>query len=82
MDAARGAGLHPALGEGETRSRTDARLGGALAEDREWFIQKAIGWQLRELSKRDPSRVRRFLAEHSGTLAGVASREATKFLKA
>ena len=52
-----------------------------LAEDREWFIQKAIGWWLRELSKRDPERVRRFLTEHGGKLAGVARREATKYLK-
>jgi len=52
-----------------------------LAEDREWFIQKAIGWWLRELSKRNPERVRRFLAEH-GKLTGVAKREATKYLNA
>jgi 3-methyladenine DNA glycosylase AlkD len=53
-----------------------------LAEDRQWFIQKAIGWQLRELSKRDPERVRRFLKEHGPKLTGVARREATKYLKA
>jgi 3-methyladenine DNA glycosylase AlkD len=53
-----------------------------LAEDREWFIQKAIGWWLRELSKRNPERVRRFLAEHGGKLTGVAKREATKYLNA
>ena len=53
-----------------------------LAEDREWFIQKAIGWWLRELSKRDPKRVRRFLAQHGDKLTGVAKREATKYLKA
>jgi 3-methyladenine DNA glycosylase AlkD len=53
-----------------------------LAEDSEWFIQKAIGWWLRELSKRDPKRVRRFLYEHGGKLKGVARREATKYLKA
>jgi 3-methyladenine DNA glycosylase AlkD len=53
-----------------------------LAEDREWFIQKAIGWWLRELSKRDPRRVRRFLAEHGPKLTGVAKREAIKYLKA
>ena len=52
-----------------------------LAEDPEWFIQKAIGWWLRELSKRDPKRVRRFLTEHGGKLKGVARREATKYLK-
>jgi 3-methyladenine DNA glycosylase AlkD len=51
-----------------------------LAEDREWFIQKAVGWWLRELSKRDPKRVRRFLREYSEKLTGVAKREATKYL--
>ena len=53
-----------------------------LAEDPEWFIQKAIGWQLRELSKRDPKRVRRFLMEHGEKLKGVARREAMKYLNA
>ena len=52
----------------------------SLADDREWFIQKAIGWWLRELSKRDALRVRRFLLEHGATLKGVARREATKYL--
>ncbi len=51
-----------------------------LAGDREWFIQKAIGWWLRELSKRDPARVRRFLAEHGSTLKAFARREASKYL--
>jgi 3-methyladenine DNA glycosylase AlkD len=53
-----------------------------LAEDRQWFIQKAIGWWLRELSKRDPKHVRRFLKEHGRKLTGVAKREATKYLAA
>jgi 3-methyladenine DNA glycosylase AlkD len=53
-----------------------------LADDREWFIQKAVGWWLRELSKRDPDRARRFLTEHGRELTGVARREATKYLKA
>ena len=52
-----------------------------LADDRQWFIQKAIGWWLRELSKRDPRRVRRFLDEQGRKLTGVAKREATKYLK-
>ena len=51
-----------------------------LASDPQWFIQKAIGWWLRELSKRDPARVRRFLADHGAALKGVARREATKYL--
>jgi 3-methyladenine DNA glycosylase AlkD len=53
-----------------------------LAQDREWFIQKAIGWWLRELSKRDGRRVRRFLTEHGEKLTGVAKHEAAKYLKA
>jgi len=53
-----------------------------LADDRQWFIQKAIGWWLRELSKHDGRRVRRFLTEHGPKLTGVAKREATKYLKA
>ena len=53
-----------------------------LADDPEWFIQKAIGWWLRELSKRDAKRVRRFLTDHGRKLRGVAKREATKYLKA
>ncbi len=53
-----------------------------LAVDRRWFIQKAIGWWLRELSKRDPQRVRRFLDEHDAPLRAVAQREATKYLAA
>jgi 3-methyladenine DNA glycosylase AlkD len=51
-----------------------------LAGGREWFIQKAVGWWLRELSKRDPKRVRRFLTEHGEKLTGVAKREAMKYL--
>jgi 3-methyladenine DNA glycosylase AlkD len=53
-----------------------------LAVDREWFIQKAIGWWLRELSKRDPKRVRWFLKDHGEKPTGVAKREATKYLGA
>ena len=53
-----------------------------LAPDRQWFIQKAIDWWLRELSKRDPKRVRRFLDEQGAPLMAVARREATKYLAA
>ena len=52
-----------------------------LLEDREWFIQKAIGWWLRSLSKTSPERVKAFLSAHDGAAKGVARREATKYLK-
>jgi len=55
------------------------RWASKLADDPEWFIQKAIGWWLRELSKRNPLRVQRFLHQHS-QLKSVARREASKYL--
>jgi 3-methyladenine DNA glycosylase AlkD len=51
-----------------------------LIVDREWFIQKAIGWWLRSLSKTSPERVRVFLETHGQAVKGVARREAKKYL--
>jgi 3-methyladenine DNA glycosylase AlkD len=51
-----------------------------LVAEREWFIQKAVGWWLRELGKRDPDRVRAWLAEHGGRMRAFARREAEKYL--
>lgn len=49
-----------------------------LAPDRDWFIQKAIAWWLRDLSKRDPARVRDWLAAHGAGLSPFARREAAR----
>ena len=49
-------------------------------EDRDWFIQKAIGWWLRDLSKRDPERVRVWIAAHGDGLRPFARREALRHL--
>lgn len=51
---------------------------GRYAADSEWFIQKAIGWWLRELSRHDPQRVRDFLEEHGAAMKPFARREATR----
>lgn len=51
-----------------------------LADDRENFIQKAIGGWLRDLSKHDPQRVRDWLATHGERLKPLARREATNWL--
>lgn len=48
--------------------------------DRDWFIQKAVGWWLRDLSKHDADRVRAFLAAHGGQMKGFARKEAEKYL--
>ncbi len=52
-----------------------------LAPERDWFIQKAIAWWLRELSKHDAAAVRLWLAEHGATLKPFARKEAAKYLK-
>ncbi|QFQ86398.1 DNA alkylation repair protein [Paracoccus kondratievae] len=51
-----------------------------LADDREWFIQKAIGWWLRDHSKHDPQCVRDWLAANGGRLKPFARREAGRWL--
>lgn len=51
-----------------------------LADDREWFVQKAIGWWLRELSKHDAQRVRDWLAVDGARLKPFARREAARWL--
>ncbi len=48
--------------------------------DREWFIQKAIAWWLRDLSKHDPERVRAFLETHGADMKAFARKEAGKYL--
>ena len=49
-------------------------------EDPDWFIQKAVAWWLRDLSKKDPERTRAFLAEHGEKMKTFAAREAAKYL--
>ncbi len=70
---------HPTEAEEDARARI---LGWAatLAPDRDWFIQKAIGWWLRSLSLRDPRRVTAFLAGPGAVLKPFARREALRRL--
>ena len=70
---------HPSAVEQAARTRI---LGWceALAPDRDWFIQKAIAWWLRELSKRDPEQVVGWLATHGATLKPFAVKEASRHL--
>lgn len=49
--------------------------------DREFYIEKAIGWLLRELSQRDPKRVETFIAENREVMARLTAREAGRKLK-
>lgn len=70
---------HPDAREQAERDRI---LGWAatLTGDRDWFIQKAIGWWLRSLAPHDPDRVRAFLAGPGKALKPFARREAARRL--
>lgn len=49
-------------------------------EDRDWFIQKAIAWWLRDLSRHDAARSRAFLDQHGTRLKAFARKEAARHL--
>lgn len=49
-------------------------------KDEKFFIDKAIGWALREYSKTDPNWVSDFLDANKNDLAALSIREASKYL--
>ena len=51
----------------------------ALAEHKDFFIRKAIGWALRQYARTDPDAVREFVAA-TPHLSALSVREATKHL--
>jgi 3-methyladenine DNA glycosylase AlkD len=52
----------------------------AILGEREFFIRKAIGWVLREVSKTRPDEVYRWLLPRASRASGVTMREAVKYL--
>ena len=46
----------------------------------EFFINKAIGWSLREYSKTDPVWVRSFIDRHRAGMANLSIKEASKYI--
>jgi 3-methyladenine DNA glycosylase AlkD len=71
-----------ALRGGEGDFALFAELAAPMLEEREFFIRKAIGWILREVSKKRPVLVRDFLREHGERASGLTWREGTKYLPA
>jgi 3-methyladenine DNA glycosylase AlkD len=61
---------------------TFARWADAMLADKEFFIRKAIGWVLRETSKRHPELVVDYLRPRVERLSGVTWREAVRRLPA
>jgi 3-methyladenine DNA glycosylase AlkD len=66
----------------QDHARRDRILGWCvtLSPDRDWFIQKAIAWWLRDLSKHDAPRVQEWIATHGTGLKSFARKEAAKYL--
>ncbi|MGH9280395.1 MAG: DNA alkylation repair protein [Acidimicrobiales bacterium] len=56
------------------------RYADRLLDEREFFIRKAIGWVLRDMSRRRPELVRDWLAPRTHRASGVTMREAVKYL--
>jgi 3-methyladenine DNA glycosylase AlkD len=52
----------------------------ALLDETEFFIRKAIGWVLREMSKKRPQEVYDWIAPRTHRASGVTMREAVKYL--
>jgi 3-methyladenine DNA glycosylase AlkD len=72
---------HPTQNEALARDRI---LGWAstYVTDPDWFIQKAVAWWLRDLSKHDPDRTRAFLAAYGDQMKPFARKEASRHLPA
>lgn len=49
-------------------------------DDKDWFIQKAVAWWLRDLSRHDAVRVRAFLDQHGARMKTFARKEASQYL--
>jgi 3-methyladenine DNA glycosylase AlkD len=70
---------HPKPEELEARERVLTWAAGYLG-DKDWFIQKAVAWWLRDLSKHDPARTEAFLAEFGDLMKSWARKEAAQYL--
>ncbi len=66
------------LGQSTDLKLLEAVIGNNL-HSQEFFINKALGWALREYSKTDPAYVKEFLRSQSG-LASLTIKEASKYL--
>jgi 3-methyladenine DNA glycosylase AlkD len=66
--------------KGDTDRALLTRAIEASVGDREFFIRKAIGWALRDLSSSDPDWVRAFVSDHESDLSPLSRREAMRRL--
>jgi 3-methyladenine DNA glycosylase AlkD len=72
--------LLPAIRAGQPDLARFERYAIVMLAEKEFFIRKAIGWVLREISKRDPEWVATWTAAHASEMSGVTFREAVRRL--
>jgi 3-methyladenine DNA glycosylase AlkD len=60
--------------------RRFSRYADRMLEEEEFFIRKAIGWVLREVGKRRPGLVARWVEARTDRISGVTVREAVRYL--
>jgi 3-methyladenine DNA glycosylase AlkD len=70
------------LRRGEGDFERFGRYAEAMLEEKEFFIRKAIGWILRETSKKQPDLVYEWFLPRVSRASGVTTREAVKYLPA
>jgi 3-methyladenine DNA glycosylase AlkD len=70
------------LREGAGDFKRFGRYADSMLDEKEFFIRKAIGWVLRETSKKQPPLVYEWLLPRAGRASGLTVREAVKYLPA
>lgn len=74
--------LLPGIRAGQPGLERFDRYATAVLAEEEFFIRKAIGWVLREISKHDPGWTADWTERHVREISGVTFREATRRLPA
>jgi 3-methyladenine DNA glycosylase AlkD len=72
--------LLPGIRAGRPDLARFGRYATPLLGEKEFFIRKAIGWVLREISKKDPAFVTTYTRQHLHAMSGVTFREAIRRL--
>jgi 3-methyladenine DNA glycosylase AlkD len=72
--------LLPALRRGEGDFALFERLAVPMLDESEFFVRKAIGWILRDVSHRRPALTAAFVRRHALRLSTVTWREAAKYI--
>lgn len=70
----------PLLRKGKGDREIFYTIANGMLEEKEFFIRKAIGWTVRELSKADPEAARDYLLSIKGRASGLTLREGAKRL--